>query len=254
MYHTLALAIMVIMSLRVAYFPWHALIYVLSALSRKEPKKEDSTAAWEIIRHTYDEYPRLLNDVKKPLHIAIGNLTLRAWDAEGENYPFERKISKPGTPQSPQTQWYDQKAKPLPHFIAKLREQRQPRSSNTSLSSAVTPVSQFQPSQQPSSLPQHSSLPYEVQTQSASIPMVQSTSTAFQSGFDALYGSALEPMNIDATDWDQWERLLADSQVQDWSTSLALQAATGLNSVPMQGMNMGRLDRMDEVEELAQRV
>ena len=245
----------IITEMRTAYFPWHAFIYILSALSKNEANKEDSTAAWDQIRHVHDEFPRLLNDTSRPLQAALGNLTLKAWEADGENYPVERKASKPGTPHSPQPDLAAQQPKPVPPFIAKLRAQRQPRSSNNPSSSVQSPLPQPLPPQQSQSSLAQTSVPYNIPGQVVPFSAPQTTPGSFPSSLDHLYyTSAMEPMTYDATDWEQWERLLADSHVQDWSTSLAIQAGMGLGSVPSPGLDMGRLDSMNEVAELSQKV
>ncbi|DAA77947.1 TPA_exp: putative C6 transcription factor [Trichophyton benhamiae CBS 112371] len=63
-----------------ANFQWHAFIHLLNELqTRTEGEQVDR--AWEEVGNVYTSKPELLSEAKNPLYIAIGNLTLKAWDA-----------------------------------------------------------------------------------------------------------------------------------------------------------------------------
>lgn len=59
---------------------WHAFIHVLDVL-RAEPLKSDAAKLWALITSTYDNTPAMILDMKKPIHIAIGNLCMKAYAA-----------------------------------------------------------------------------------------------------------------------------------------------------------------------------
>ena len=60
---------------------WDSLIFVLTCLRRSDllsPAETD--AAWSRVEHVYDIHVELL-ELKRALHIAMGRVTLKAWDA-----------------------------------------------------------------------------------------------------------------------------------------------------------------------------
>ncbi|KAI4950759.1 hypothetical protein J4E91_004644 [Alternaria rosae] len=90
-----------------SYFrQWHALIHLLDTL-RAHPNLIDTDRAWRLISETYDNNPDMLEDMRKPIHAAVGNLCLKAYD---DNEALIR--SKNGRLCSP------------PGFITRLRDQR----------------------------------------------------------------------------------------------------------------------------------
>ncbi|KAI9659947.1 MAG: hypothetical protein M1821_001299 [Bathelium mastoideum] len=60
-------------------YPWHALVILLTEL-RVRPGG-DSSRAWELVEQHVNNYPTLLKDNRKALHIACGSLAIKAWDA-----------------------------------------------------------------------------------------------------------------------------------------------------------------------------
>jgi hypothetical protein len=86
---------------------WHAFIHVLDVL-RADPLKVDAERAWRLIGETYDNTPDLINNMKKPIHAAIGNLCIKAY-GDRESAVRSRNI-------------YIQ---PTPSFIVRLRQQRE---------------------------------------------------------------------------------------------------------------------------------
>ncbi|KAI4960383.1 hypothetical protein J4E86_002005 [Alternaria arbusti] len=90
-----------------SYFrQWHALIHLLDTL-RAHPNLIDTDRAWRLIGETYDNNPEMLEDMRRPIHAAVGNLCLKAYD---DHEALMR--SKDGRSHSP------------PGFIARLRHQR----------------------------------------------------------------------------------------------------------------------------------
>lgn len=63
-----------------SYFPFQVLIFLLHELIRRQPSA-DTTKAWTRVLEAYEDHAEMLEDVKNPLHFAVGNLTLRAWDS-----------------------------------------------------------------------------------------------------------------------------------------------------------------------------
>jgi hypothetical protein len=99
---------------------WHAFIHVLDTL-RAEPLKSDASKLWQLVSSIYDNTPDMLLDLKKPIHVAIGNLCLKAYSAR------EAAVLNSNT-----------HFPPIPNFISQLRQlreaamaKRQARKANT---------------------------------------------------------------------------------------------------------------------------
>lgn len=61
-----------------SYFQWQALIYVLTEL-REHPLHEQADRGWEIVTEIFKNHPDFVTEMKKPIHLAIGTLCLKAW-------------------------------------------------------------------------------------------------------------------------------------------------------------------------------
>lgn len=86
---------------------WHAFIHVVDTL-RTNPLIVDAEKAWQLIGNTYENNPDMVFDTKKPTHVAVGNLCLKAYSAR-EAASQNANISPP----------------PTPEFILQLRQQRE---------------------------------------------------------------------------------------------------------------------------------
>lgn len=62
------------------HFPWHALVYLLTELRQREPSRQVNRA-WEQVFIVYEHKPELLIHSQHPLHKAVCNLTLKAWES-----------------------------------------------------------------------------------------------------------------------------------------------------------------------------
>ena len=91
-----------------AYFQqWHAFIHLLDTL-RANPLIADAEKAWQLIGKTYENTPDMVFDTKKPIHVAVGNLCLKAL-SDREAALQNESICPP----------------PTPEFILQLRQQRE---------------------------------------------------------------------------------------------------------------------------------
>ncbi|KAL9080803.1 MAG: hypothetical protein Q9157_000499 [Trypethelium eluteriae] len=89
------------------YQQWHAFIHILDTL-RADPVKADADKTWQLIGDTYKTTPGMILDMKKPIHVAIGNLCLKAY-SDREAALQRRNLYRP----------------PTPEFILQLRQQRE---------------------------------------------------------------------------------------------------------------------------------
>lgn len=89
------------------FMQWHVLIHVLDTL-RAEPLKSDADKTWQLIEATWGNSPDMISNTKKAIHVATGNLCLKAYSA------FESALGQKGR-RVPQT----------PGYIKQLREQRE---------------------------------------------------------------------------------------------------------------------------------
>lgn len=75
------------------YQQWHATIHVLDTL-RANPRLPEAEKAWDLIFTIYEHTPL---DTNKPIHIAVGNLCLKAyaeWEAVHQALPTPKFISQ----------------------------------------------------------------------------------------------------------------------------------------------------------------
>jgi hypothetical protein len=90
------------------YFQWQAFIYLLGAL-RTRTEGAEVDMAWQQIEETYEHHPAFLSDARRPLHVATGNLCLKAWKAR------EAALARTGMAAFPPS---------TPGFVQTLRQQR----------------------------------------------------------------------------------------------------------------------------------
>lgn len=86
---------------------WHAFIHVLDTL-RVEPHIQDADRAWKLIGDTYKKNHAMTRDKRKPIHIAVASLCLKAYDARKAMMISPNANSCPSQP---------------PEFILNLRKQ-----------------------------------------------------------------------------------------------------------------------------------
>ncbi|KAI1374242.1 fungal-specific transcription factor domain-containing protein [Hypoxylon crocopeplum] len=86
---------------------WHAIIHVLDSL-RADPLNADAEKAWTHIGSTYENSPDMVSDMRKPIHVAVGNLCLKAYSTR--EAALQNRNIRPS---------------PVPHFIVQLRQQRE---------------------------------------------------------------------------------------------------------------------------------
>jgi hypothetical protein len=179
------------------HFQWKAFIYLVNDLSNRTEGKEVDDA-WKEVRQVYEFHPDMERGRGKALHIAIRNITLRAWDA----YTAAR-----GIPEDEE-----------PAFIKTLKAQsKKPSSKTTNATSAsnehattvhVPPDAGTQPPDL--NLPKNDlAAAYE---RLDSFQWDANTTTEL----DAINGvPELPPLDADQMDWSKWESLLVDFSSQD---------------------------------------
>lgn len=89
------------------HLQWHIIIHVLDTL-RARPLMPDAQRAWRAMEATYENNPDMISNTKKPIHVAVGNLCLEAFNTHEAALIRERR-DLAGAPE----------------FITKLRQQRE---------------------------------------------------------------------------------------------------------------------------------
>lgn len=209
-----------------AYFlPWHAFIHVLDTL-RANPVTTDAEKAWQLISNIYDSTPDMILDTRMPVHVAVGNLCLKAYSAReaalqnGNRYRL-----------------------PTPAFISQLRQQREVAKAKKQARDVKSGqphglVSQSQANNDgmntiypndPSGTTQSIALPLPSVPQTGGI--TEGDPFWFMNGFDdSQFGNLNNVINMDpdfmlaqdhsmgdnaspSITWAQWDAWLADSSV-----------------------------------------
>jgi hypothetical protein len=209
---------------------WHSFIHVLDTL-RAEPLNSDASRLWQLVGSIYDNTPGMLLDLRKPIHVAIGNLCLKAYSAR-EAALLNSKTHPSSTP----------------NFISQLRQLREAAMAKRRARKASTEW-RARPQAREAQLEQVLDLGHSgvgVQTtasqQSGTQHMSNVTHTASTTGEDSqhLFGvfddnyEANMYMDLDFTlpedysmenyvpepiNWEQWDTWLADSNLMKSSTS-----------------------------------
>ncbi|KAH3934527.1 hypothetical protein HBH70_048500 [Parastagonospora nodorum] len=206
----------------ITYFiQWHAFIHVLDTL-RAEPLRSDALKAWQLVESIYESTPELGSDLKKPIHVAIGNLCLKAYRARETALLSNKMYSAP-----------------TPTFIRNLRhrrenaiEKRKAREAKMQRSSEDNFVSRLEFGHSDATQSLH-------QSTSTNTPKHNQADTATEvdplrlfDGFDDNLANELY-MDLDfdlpsdysmqdyahePIDWSQWDAWLANSNVMRSST------------------------------------
>ena len=86
---------------------WHVFIHILDTL-RANPLISNAEKAWQLIGTVYENNSDMIFDTRKPIHVAVGNLCLKAY-SDREAAVYNDKLYFP----------------PAPEFIVQLRHQRE---------------------------------------------------------------------------------------------------------------------------------
>jgi hypothetical protein len=159
-----------------SHFQLDAFIYLLSEL-RHRTSGELVERVWEQVRLSYENRPELITDTKNSLYMAIGNLTLKAWQKREE---FVGQI-------------------PPPRFITLLRAQRK----IPGPSRAIISTQGNNTYQRTSQVVDHSSSPIPQQTfMSNSFPSTENWGINNDFDFD------MTVPEITPVDWEYWQTLM----------------------------------------------
>ncbi|MCJ1338998.1 hypothetical protein MMC09_004287 [Bachmanniomyces sp. S44760] len=155
---------------------WDSLIFILTSLSNPDLlSSAESGAAWNRVEQVYSNHDELLES-KRALHIAVGRLTLKAWDA---------------TPASSNV--------PEPAFVTALRSLRKGNIESRSErqdSRATTLVGDTEAVSSIGATPEsNANLPYGNLSDGIDLDMCSD-------------------LNIDNADWMFWDQLIKDNQAQ----------------------------------------
>ena len=182
--------------------------------------------SWGLVQKTFEMYPKMIQDIRKPLHVAIGNLVIKAWDATGDWYNIEKTTgSISASPVSPVNQ--HKAPTEIPDFIVKLRAQRAPRE---------VPVEAIKPAASHSM----ASRPLQPTT-----PGILAQAPEIYSGMNRkqpeprMYMNAALPdfpsfdmVNLSPEAWAEWDRLLASSQNMDFVPTYPHSGPWAISGVP----------------------
>lgn len=177
------------------HFQWKAFIYVISEL-RYRADRPEADSAWKLIETVYSYHPNLVKEVsKRALPVAVGNLTLKAWDA----YLAARGMPERGEP----------------YFIQVLRA-RQPKRAGTSMSSSSPqPNASIQLPETPPTFGSPSNMPTENSSQQLDPLESFQWDSNLTASLDETRVPGLTPLDADQMNWSAWDNLLADFQMNN---------------------------------------
>ena len=161
------------------HFQYNALIYTLSEL-RYRMVGVEIDRAWQQIEEFYEHHPEILTERKNALYVAIGNLTIKTWEA--------RDVELARQHRSLQTE--------PPHFISKLR------SLTAGINALSNPNTRPNP---PLAREQHYGDAREIGDNQSGDANCSKNDVSVQS----------DPSTVDLNpmDWARWDKLLQDSEL-----------------------------------------
>ena len=182
-------------------FQWHALLYVLGELIAR-PTGESKDDAWAQIEGIFKNHPSFISDHKRPLHIAIASMSLKAWRS--------RHKAQIEDPQG--SSWLD-----TPPFILQLQKQRE--AEETKLDANRNEASKLGPRTQAEDT---HLMAHPQPTDTLIMPQISGQ----QSQPDYTFDSSLSPgfsmpmMEDMAMDWQTWDTLLNDFGIPSMPPSM----------------------------------
>ena len=171
-------------------FQWQALIYVLGELIAR-PTGDGKDDAWPQVENIFKHHPNFISDYKKPLHIAIASMCLKAWRA--------REKAQVENPQG--SSWLD-----TPPFILQLCKQREAEETRAN-------AKRYEASKL-DLMPQAEDMNLTAQPQLRDTLIMPNIPGGQQflldNGFDSLFSPDFSAPMIDdmAIDWQRWDTLL----------------------------------------------
>ncbi|MCJ1353222.1 MAG: hypothetical protein MMC33_003207 [Icmadophila ericetorum] len=173
-------------------FQWHALIYALGELIAR-PIGESKDDAWAQIEGIFKNHPNFISDHKRPLHIAIASMCLKAWRS--------RHKAQIENPQG--SSWLD-----TPPFILQLQKQRE--AEETKVNAKWSEASKLNPRIQA----EYTHLMAQP-TDTSIVPKMSGQQLQPDNTFDSsLSPNFSMPMMDDmAINWQTWDTLLNDFEI-----------------------------------------
>ena len=215
------------------YFQWQALVYILGEL-KTHTLGEEVDSVWLKIDEVYENHPAFITDFRKPLHIAVGSLCLKAWEArmkardlQRENGTFVMPIRTPG-------------------YIEMLRQQRRhpPKRKSTAHSRSTTSDTKSPPTV--SRMGSQMSVPNPLSFTAATIQTPPDALTTMswdannvpwgnQYNYDPVVPYDPDTMmgqmdNMQNMDWTQWDNLIQDFEMSGAGGAKGY-AASGLSGM-----------------------
>jgi hypothetical protein len=201
---------------------WQAFIYVLDTL-RAEPLAPRTSQTWKLVGSIFENTPYLMLDMRKPIHVAISNLCLKAYDAREKAFLGGR------APPSPTPAFIGQLRKQREMAVAKqqARKDRQrslrgpcPDRVSQARGANVDPTTRAHPYQMETNQPE----PHQTQ------PIAENNLLhyfGFSENQNAVHGGTVmdfdftypeeyhleDTPSYDAIDWEQWDSWLAESNL-----------------------------------------
>ena len=105
-----------------SHFQWHNFVALLGEL-RSRTRGELVERAWQQVGEVFEHHPEMLS-TRNPLHTAVGNLALAAWQAREADFARAHQTPMPTRP---------------PQYILALRQQRLERERSTDKSNSDSP-------------------------------------------------------------------------------------------------------------------
>jgi hypothetical protein len=191
---------------------WHAFILVLDTL-RADPLKADANKAWALITGSYEHTRAMVTDMQKPIHVAVGNLCLKAFAARETALRNENTYSPPPPAFILQLRRWRELAKVKQQMRAARRDRQEGGSVaiNACYPPEATTTTNDTLSQPPNTLESDTSSNQFNFFDGFDYDQIEDSAMNFD--FMLPEDNNMEDNILDPINWEQWDSWLAESNV-----------------------------------------
>lgn len=202
------------------YFAWNGLILLFVEL-RRDPDRHDVRKLWSLLEEVYAAHPHFITDRRKSLHVAVGKLATKAWQAQAASVtgqhltmPVPEFVRSLQSIQDAEDDARRRRPDPIPQVTA-IREHERQKLLNTVAGGTVAEDSMYPGGHDD--------------------PMDMSGADAYQNGLggpsadnnanmsmEPSPGASLGSLDFSPMDWGQWDALIFEQlQMDDFSSAQA---------------------------------
>ncbi|KAB8342972.1 hypothetical protein FH972_022567 [Carpinus fangiana] len=208
-----------------SYFSWNGLILLLVEL-RREPGRHDARALWSLLEDVYGVHPHYITDRRKTLHVAVGKLAIKAWQARLSTHSLQLTSQEPEFVKALRVQQAaDDEAhrnRPDPHpNVTRIRQQELAGVNNSRQQNPCDAATGFEL--------------MDVSGTTDDFPSMNQAVDMTNPLINSSPGDSLASLDFSPMDWGQWDALIFEQLQTDDYDAFMGQPGEGGASAPFIG-------------------